>query len=147
MSRKKLFTSIINERLNSYADNIQLILENQAGFRRGMGTTDHIFSLYSLIELFKRHKMKLYCAFIDFEKAFDSVWHIGLWNKVLQNNIDGKCFKIITNMYKDIKSKVVVNGISSEMFECNIGVRQGENLSPFLFSLYLNDLEEYKITN
>ena len=48
-------------------------------------------------------KKKLYCAFLDFEKAFDSVWHEGLWNNVLMSNIDGKCFKIITNMYKGIK--------------------------------------------
>ena len=76
-------------------------------------------------------KKKLYCFLIDFEKAFDSVWHVGLWNKVLMNNIDGKCFKIIT-MYKDIKSKVVANGTYSEWFECTVGVRQDEHVSPFL---------------
>ena len=143
----KLFTAIINERLNKYSDSVQLILENQAGFRRGLSTTDNIFSLYSLIELFKLFKKKLYCAFIDFEKAFDSVWHIGLWNKILQSNIDGKCFRIISNIHKGIKSKVVCNGASSEVFNCTVGVRQGENLSPFLFSLYLNDLEDFLSTN
>ena len=122
----KLFTAIINNRLHNYADSVQLILENQAGFRRGLSTLDHIFSLYTVIELFKMSKKKLYCAFIDFEKAFDSVWHVGLWNKVLLSNIDGKCFKIITNMYKGIKSKVVVNGTYSEWFECTVGVRQGK---------------------
>lgn len=91
--------------------------------------------------------MKLHCAFIDFEQAFDSVWYNGLWNKVLLNNIDGKCFKIITNMYKGIKSKVLANGRCSDFFDCTVGVRQGENLSPFLFSLYLNDLEEYLYVN
>ena len=49
----------------------------------------HIFSLYTLIALFRIFKKKLYCAFIDFEKAFDSVWDMGLWNKVLFSNIDG----------------------------------------------------------
>ena len=46
-------------------------------------------------------------------------------------------------MYKGIKSMVKINGMSSEFFNCNIGVRQGENLSPFLFSLYINDLEDF----
>ena len=46
-------------------------------------------------------------------------------------------------MYKGIKSMLKINGMSSEFFNCNIGVRQGENLSPFLFSLYINDLEEF----
>ena len=42
-----------------------------------------------------------------------------------------------------IKSLVKLNGIASNFFECNVGVRQGENLSPFLFSLYINDLENF----
>lgn len=49
--------------------------------------------------------MKLYCAFIDLEKAFNYVWYIGLWNS-FDDNIDGKCYKMITNMYKGIKSKL-----------------------------------------
>ena len=56
------------------------------------------------------------------------------------NGINGKC---IQNMYKGIKSMLKINGMSSEFLNCNIGVRQGENLSPFLFSLYINDLEEF----
>lgn len=46
-----------------------------------------------------------------------------------------------------IKSLVKLNGISSNFFECNVGVRQGENLSPFLFSLYINDLENFLLEN
>lgn len=46
-------------------------------------------------------------------------------------------------MYKGIKSKICMNGMSSDFFCCNIGVRQGENLSPFLFSIYINDLEDF----
>ena len=91
----KLFTSVLNERLNKYADAVELLLQNQAGFRKNYSTCDHIFSLHILSELFKGTKKKLYCAFIDFEKAFDFVWRIGLWNKLLRSNIDGKCFKII----------------------------------------------------
>ena len=40
---EKTFTAIINNRLHNYADSVQLILENQAGFRRGLSTLDHIF--------------------------------------------------------------------------------------------------------
>ena len=46
-------------------------------------------------------------------------------------------------MYKDIKSCVSMNGVKSSYFGSFSGVRQGENLSPVLFSLYLNDLENY----
>lgn len=43
--------------------------------------------------------------------------------------------------YHGVKSKVTLNSNSIECFDCNISVRQGENLSPILFSLYTNDLE------
>lgn len=92
-------------------------------------------------------KRKLLCAFIDFQKAFDTVWRAGLWRKLIDSHIRGKCFNIIYNLYQGIKSCVSVNGVKSPFFQCSIGVRQGENLSPFLFSIYLNDLENYLRTN
>ena len=51
-------------------------------------------------------------------------------------------FNIIYNMHQGIKSCNVFDGQQSDYFVCNNGLRQGENLSPFLFSLYLNDLED-----
>jgi len=50
-------------------------------------------------------------------------------------------------MYKYIKVKVTINGVSSKYFPCNIGVRQDEHLSPFLFSIFLNDLEDFLQSN
>ena len=50
-------------------------------------------------------------------------------------------------MYKGIKSKVQIGHDVSDYFMCKVGVRQGENLSPFLFSIYINDLEEYLLRN
>ena len=49
---------------------------------------------------------------------------------------------IIKSMYETVKSKVRSNNTLSEAFSCNIGVRQGECLSPFLFAMYVNDLEQ-----
>ena len=46
-------------------------------------------------------------------------------------------------MYENIKSCVKVNGTCSNLFHCQIGLRQGENLSPVIFSLYLNDLYDF----
>ena len=115
--------------------------DNQAGFRKGYSTTDHIFTLHSLIELLKSRKKKLYCCFIDFSQAFDSVWRIGLWRKLLETSVNGKFFRIVLNMYNNIKSSISVNGVNSAFFACECGVHQGENLSPLLFALYLNILE------
>ncbi|MCG7879466.1 MAG: reverse transcriptase family protein [Candidatus Thiodiazotropha endolucinida] len=139
----KVFTAIINNRLNKFSDKHGLIHWEQAGFRKNFSTTDNLFVLKSLIDFVQSQKKKLYCCFIDFQQAFDTVWRAGLWRKLIQTGIMGKCFNLIFNMYKDIKSKVVTNEGSSSFFECNVGVRQGENLSPFLFSIYLNDLENF----
>lgn len=139
----KIFTSILNTRLCDYLDDLSILLENQAGFRQGYSTTDHIFSIYALFELLKLKKKKLFCIFVDFEKAFDFVQRNFLLFKLLQNNINGKFFRVIQNMYQDIKSRIVHNNEKSAFFSSEIGVRQGENLSPALFALYLNDLQQF----
>ena len=74
---------------------------------------------------------------------FNGILSGKLWHKLRINDINGKMYNVIFNMYSGIKSRVVYNGQMSEYFSCNIGVRQGENMSPFLFSLYLNDLQQY----
>ena len=88
-------------------------------------------------------KKKLFCTFIDFKAAFDKVWRTGLWTKIIKNNVNGKCFVVIKNMYENIKSCVTNNGNYFDFFPCRIGVRQGENLHSFLFALYINDIEEF----
>ena len=50
-------------------------------------------------------------------------------------------------MYQNVRSRVKHNNNLSDSFECYIGVRQGECLSPFLFSMFVNDLEECFINN
>ena len=78
-------------------------------------------------------QIKLHCCFVDFKQAFDTVWRPGLWQKLLQYSINGKCFNVIRSLYANIKSKVVADNDSSAYFSCINGVRQGENLSPILF--------------
>ena len=114
-----------------------------SGFQKKYSTADNIFVLHTLIQLVNNSKKKLFSAFIDLKRAFDTVWRAGLWSKLLNNSINGKCLKLIQNIYSNIYSSVFVNNKKSDIFTCNIGVRQGENLSPILFSIYLNDLEDY----
>lgn len=63
------------------------------------------------------------CVFINFENVFDFFWYIGVQNKVLLNDIDGKCFIIIINMYNCIKLKVLVSGRFFDFFEYIVGIR------------------------
>lgn len=143
----KVFTAVLNNRLTEFLENSNLLRENQAGFRKHYSTSDHIFVLTSLVDILKHKKQKLYCAFIDFSQAFDSVWRGGLWRKLLGNSVKGKFFRIVYNMYDNIKSCVKFNNQCSAFFACKTGVRQGENLSPLLFAMYLNDLETYLLSS
>jgi hypothetical protein len=58
-------------------------------------------------------------------------------------NKKGKMYNVILNLYNNIKSRIVYNDSVSNVFPCLNGVRQVENLSPFLFALYLNDLDTF----
>ena len=91
----------------------------------------------------ERKKKKLFRAFVDFEKAFDTVWRDALWYKLLLNYINGKMYTIILNMYKDVKSCITYNYCKSDYFNCDMGVRQEENVSPFLFAMFLNGLQMF----
>ena len=46
-------------------------------------------------------------------------------------------------LYQNIKSRIIFNGNTTDFFKCEIGVRQGENMSPFLFSIFLTDITDY----
>ena len=139
----KVFTCVLNNRLTNYLNSLSMINESQAGFRKGHSTIDHIFTLRCLIDLYKNSNKKLYCAFVYYKKAFDSINRTSLWLKLLSYNINGKVLQIIRSMYHNGKSCVRTNSGLTEFFSCGVGVRQGDNFLPLLFALYLNDLEEY----
>lgn len=139
----KLFTSVINKRLSIFTAESMAIGPEQAGFKKGHSTMDHVFVLKALIDLYLHKRKRMYCCFIDYKKAFDTVARAELWQKVLMCDINGKILTVIKNMYSKAKSYVSMNGKLSNTFPCNIGVRQGENLSPLLFAIYLSDLESF----
>ena len=75
----KLFTSLLNHRLCLFLEDYGVMGEEQAGFCSGYSTVDHVFVLNMLIELYSHKKKQLYCAFIDYGKAFDSIDRSLLW--------------------------------------------------------------------
>ena len=130
----KLFTAIPNARLNDYTEEFMILKEKQSGLRQSYSTLDNIFSIFALFQILKSKKKKLYCAFIDFEKKlFDRVWKDGLFHKLLLNNINGKMYNVIFNIYASVKSCISYNHHTTGYFNCEIGVRQRVNLFPFLF--------------
>ena len=70
-----------------------------------------------------------------------------LWQKLLSYNINGKILTVIRQMYNREKLCIKKDNMISEYFLCNIGVRQGDTLSPLLFPLFINDVNQYISTD
>ena len=138
----KLFTLCLNARLTKFARDRHIIGEEQTAFREGYCTMDNAFVLNELINLYLHKNKRLYCCFIDYQKAFDTINRSALWGKLIENGFNGKILRVIYNMYDSAKSYVKQQSMTSGLFACNVGVRQGENLSPFLFAIFLNDFEK-----
>ena len=87
------------------------------------------------------HKIeKLYCCFVDFSKAFDTVWRKCSVVKLKAFGICGKMFDIIENLYLNANGHVTVGGFISDNFEINLGVKQGDPPNPFFFNVYMDEL-------
>ena len=69
----KLYSFVLNKQITKWIDDNEIIGEEQAGFRGDHSTSDPIFTLLALIQEQLLGHRKLYVAFIDFRKAFDTV--------------------------------------------------------------------------
>jgi len=81
----------------------------------------------------------IFAAFLDIMRAFDTVCHAGLINKLKPIGIKGPLLRIIDQCYTDTKSAVFINGATSSWFPVNRGVRQHGVLSTFLHKLFIDD--------
>ena len=90
----KLFYQILNNRVVEYLEDNDLFSKEQAGFRKGSGTTDHIFVLRKIVDKYINNRNgRIYACFVDFHEAFDSVWHDALLPKLYNTGMQGKCFQ------------------------------------------------------
>lgn len=132
----------MNTRLSTSAETYYIHVESQTDFCEKKGTTDNIFALHGLINHFLNKNNHFYCAFIGYSKAFDYLVHDNIWYKLYKIGLRGNLHKVIKSLYNHIFSRVKLSGQVGESFESHLGVRKGECLSPFLFTMYLNDLED-----
>ena len=138
----KLFTKIMNTRLNSWAEREKHLTEAQFGFRQGRGTTDCLFILQGMVEKMLGDGNNLFAAFIEYEKAFNYLNRGAIWAKLIKGGLSSKCIRIFQSMYEKMKLEVR-NSTGSGLFESSTGILQGEITSPIFFSFYVNDLESY----
>ena len=102
---------------------------NQSGFCKGRQCNDHIFTLLTIMEKYKRVKGKIYATFIDLRKAFDLVCRQALLFKLACYGVDGGFYRILKDMYSDSQGHIKINGKLSEAFRLLKGTEQGHPLS------------------
>ncbi|XP_072016051.1 uncharacterized protein [Amphiura filiformis] len=115
----------------------EILAESQAGFRPGRSTIDQLFTLRQLAEKYNEKRKPLYCCYIDYQKAFDTVWQEGLWQAMRHLGYPSKTVNLLRALYGTSQSTVRVNGELTPWFTTRTGVRQGCILSPQLFNILL----------
>ena len=127
----------------SYTNN--LLSDTQNGFRAGRSCIDHIFSLITILRNRKLSNKETFLCFIDFRRAFDSVNHVLLFNILSsQFGIVGKIYKTLFSLYSNPVTRIILTSAkesyATDYFECPLGVKQGDVLSPTLFSMFVHNL-------
>ena len=107
--------------------------QEQAGFRKGKGCIDQIYTLHQILEQSEEWNSTIYAMFIDFEKAFDSLHRDSIWKIMRHYGIPSKLVKITKPLYTNFKSAVIYENQLMEPFKIKTGVKQGCILSPFQF--------------
>ena len=138
----KIYSKILNTRLQKYLEENKILVEEQNGFRASRSCVDHIYTLCTILRNRKALGLDTFLAFIDYQKAFDSVDRSLLLYKLSQIGVVGNFYRAISSLYQNPKSRVILNEFETEYFDCPIGVKHGDCLSPTLFAIFINDLAE-----
>ena len=128
----KIYSKLLVERLIKWADTKDTFIDNQYGFQKNKSTVDCIFVLHAIISKTLASKKKLYVAYLDWDKMFDSIDRALLWRKLLIEDISTKFIKAIKSMYNVVKSTVRYKNFKSDPISSKIGVKQGDPASSIL---------------
>ena len=130
----KILLKVLQKRLEAFL--IPELPIEQAGFRRGRGTRDHISNLRWLMERARDNQRELFMCFIDYKKAFDCVDHQRLWNTLKGMGVPEHLIVMLSNLYTNQEATIRTEFGDTGNIPIGKGVRQGCILSPLLFNIY-----------
>lgn len=119
----KLFTKIITLRLASRFATAQPV--GQAGFRSGFSTLDHIHNVKKIIEKCNEYNQPLVLAFVDYEKAFDSIEHWAVFHSLQRTLVDMRNVELLREIYSKSTLQVKLHELT-EHIPVKRDVRQGD---------------------
>jgi exonuclease III len=119
---------------------VPLLHESQNGFRPGRSCVDHQFVLHQLLTGRQSQKKESFVLFVDTYKAFPTVWHDGLFQKLWEKGVRGKMFRVLYNLYQGAKRVVSHDGCTTDAFSSDLGLHEGDVISPTLYLFFIDDL-------
>ena len=128
----KLFTRLLLQRISHQLE----FSREQAGFKAGYSTQDHIQALSQLLEKSKEYQIPVCLAFVDYRKAFDSVETTAVINALHEAGVNPAYVDIVRRIGEESTTDIQ---LLSEIchIKINKGVRQGDTISPKLFAATL----------
>ena len=136
----KLFTKIIAKRIGNIMKYEEIIGSSQMGFRQGRNTLDNIFILQSILEISEQSKNNVFMMSIDLKSAYDMVDRRILMEKLAQLGFPPQIVNFLKNYYSGDYIETSMGEAKSNKHFMGRGLRQGCNLSPVLFTLFLSEL-------
>lgn len=137
----KVLLTVITTRLTRGCELGGILYKGQAGFRHDEECTAQALALYEVVKRRMNVGLLTFACFLDFQKAYDTVPHQGLFRKLELLGIRGRMLNFIVGLYRDSKVTVRSNdGSLGRVFPLLRGLRQGDPMSPILFNLFINDL-------
>lgn len=134
----RILEQILDKRIRATVE--RTLEEAQSGFRKGRSTQDHIFAIEQIAYKAMQEKKRIYAAFIDLEKAFDTIPREKLWKMLEERGVNGKTLRIIKTIYKLNVNNIIYNNKRSKPFTTTGGLRQGGGLSPSLFIIFMDEI-------
>ena len=136
----KILERFVHTQLMEHLDTNNLLNDIQNGFRKKHSTIDTIFKFTSTLQSHKNLKFNTIALFIDFKKAFDTVNHKILLEKLKMLKISGTVLNWLQTYLLNRKQNTQLFGINSQEEDVLTGVPQGSILGPTLFLCYINDI-------
>ena len=126
----------------AYINANNILDELQFGFQKNKSTEHAISSIITDISRASTQKKSSYCIFLDFSKAFDTVNHEILLEKLKYYGTNNKTTALFESYLSNRTQVVEVNSVLSDQGTIKHGVPQGSILGPLLFLLYINDISK-----